>query len=95
MDIHSQKNIKELKTKVKKSIILALALMFVAVSANAEIEPTEVVHREGEQRSIEKVYVLPLDEPDEPIPTDGFAEDGVQYEFAELHRRHSSHNSDV
>ncbi len=71
---------------MKKSIILALALMFVAVSANAEIEPTEVVHREGEQRSIEKVYVLPLDEPDEPIPTDGFAEDGVQYEFAELLR---------
>ena len=71
---------------MKRSILCALALLSVTVSAYAEIEPAEVVHRDGEQKFIEKVYVLPVDEPDEPIPTDGFTEDGIQYEFVELLR---------
>lgn len=71
---------------MKKTILMTLIFLSVTFSVHAALEPTEVIHRDGEEKTVEKVYVLPADEPEEPIPTDSFTEGGVKYEFAELLR---------
>ena len=74
---------------MKKTILMTLIFLSVTLSVHAALEPTEVVHRDGEEKTIEKVYVLPADEPEEPIPTDSFTEGDVKYEFVELLREDS------
>lgn len=78
-----------MKSKMKKTILMTLIFLSVTLSVHAALEPTEVVHRDGEEKTIEKVYVLPADEPEEPIPTDSFTEGDVKYEFVELLREDS------
>ena len=77
---------------MRKVIPFILALMCAASSAYAALEPQEIVTRQnGNQKTIEKVYVLPSDEPEEPIPTDSFTEGDLQYDFVELLREDNSY----
>lgn len=71
---------------MKKTILMTLIFLSVTFSVHAALKPTEVIHRDGEEKTVEKVYVLPADEPEEPIATDSFTEGDVKYEFAELLR---------
>lgn len=75
--------------RIKTTALLMLAAL--SITANvyaAPLEPNEVIKgMDGDQKMIQKVYVLPVEEPDEPIPTDNFVEDGDEYSFVELRRR--------
>lgn len=74
-----------MKVLIKTMSIVMAFLMILGITAMAYAEPVEIIKSEesGEHR-IEKIYVLPVGEGENELPTEGFTEDGVEYVFTEV-----------
>lgn len=72
---------------MKRILPLILALLCIPSNTFAALKPQNILRgQDGGLKTVEKVYVLPVDETDEPIPTEKFTEGGIQYGFVRLER---------
>ena len=81
---------------MKRILPMILALLCIPSNTFAALKPQNILRGEdGGLKTVEKVYVLPVDESDEPIPTEKFTEDGIQYGFVRLEREDNFRDDSV